>query len=140
MMSPPTDRERAPAPSRPPSAPWLQPRVVVPLMLLGSSFVMTLAWLGHLRFKELSFGLTVFLAWLLVLPEYMLNIGALRMGYGTYTGGQMAAFRLCSGVVCVALVSRFLLDEPLTPRKLVGFGIMVLAMALISTGRDEGRR
>jgi hypothetical protein len=41
-----------------------------------------------------------------VLPEYIL---ATRYGYGTYTGAQMAAFHLTSGVVFVAIVSRFVL-------------------------------
>ena len=110
----------------------------MPLMLVASSCIMALAWLGHLRFKkELSFAMATLAAWLIVLPEYGLNISALRRGYGTYTGAQMAAFRLCSGVVCVALVSRFVLGEALTLRKLLGFGIMIAAMALIASGKSD---
>lgn len=109
----------------------------VPLMLVASSAIMALAWLGHIRFKEeLALPSATFLAWLLVLPEYGLNIGALRMGYGKYTGGEMAAFRLCSGVVWIALVSRYVLDEALTPYKLVGFGLMCAAMWLIASSRS----
>lgn len=107
-------------------------RVMVPLMLFASSMIMALAWLGHLRFKQLSFGVAIPLAWLLVLPEYALNIAALRRGYGRYTGGQMAAFRLCSGVICVALVARVVLGEPLTTHKLIGFALMFVAMSLIA--------
>lgn len=101
-------------------------------MLCMSSAIMSLAWLGHLRFKELPFHIAIAFAWMVVAPEYLLNIAALRLGYGTYTGGRMAAFRLSSGVVCVALVSRFVLGEPMTPRKLVGFALMIVAMVLIS--------
>ncbi|HHH29528.1 MAG TPA: small multidrug resistance protein [Polyangiaceae bacterium] len=105
-------------------------------MLVGSSLIMALAWLGHLRLKnELSFASATLLAWLLVLPEYALNIKALRMGYGLYSGGQMAALRLASGVVAVAVVSRFVLNEALTLRKLLGFGVMILAMVLIVSKR-----
>jgi uncharacterized protein (DUF486 family) len=110
-------------------------------MLIASSGIMALAWLGHLRFRgELHFALAILFAWLLVLPEYAINIKALRMGYGIYTGGQMAAFRLCSGVVFVALVSRFLLGEPLTPRKLVGFGVMIVSMLLVASSRTVDTR
>ncbi len=101
-------------------------------MLFVSSVIMALAWLGHLRFKELPFVTAILLAWLIVLPEYILNIAAIRLGYGTWTGGAMAAFNLSSGVVCVALVSRYVLDEPFTPRKLVGFGLMLIAMLLVA--------
>ena len=106
--------------------------LLVPTMLFSSSTIMALAWLGHLKFKELPFVWATLLCWLLVLPEYLINISALRLGHNIYTGAQMAAFRLCSGVVCVALVSRFLLGEDLSIRKLCGFGLMVIAMALIA--------
>jgi uncharacterized protein (DUF486 family) len=52
-------------------------------------------------------------SWLLVLPEYVLNVAATRFGYGTYSGAQMASFHLAGGVVCVALVSHYLLGERL---------------------------
>ena len=113
-------------------------RLLVPLMLVGSSSIMALAWLGHLRFREqLSFAAAAALAWLLVLPEYALNISALRMGIRDYTGGQMAAFRLCAGVVCVAIVSRVVLGEMLTPTKILGFGLMFAAIVLIGSVRRE---
>jgi len=115
---------RAPA-SRPT---WL----VVPLMLSFASLFMAFAWIGHLRFKELPFLWALGLCWLLVLPEYALNVKAIRMGYRIYSGAQMAAFRLCSGVVFVALVARFVLNEELGVRQLVGFGVMFVAMLLIA--------
>ena len=111
--------------------------LLVPGMLLLSSFIMAIAWLGHLSFKdELNLITATALAWVIVLPEYALNIKALRLGYGVYTGAQMAAFRLCSGVVWVALVSRYMLDEPLTVKKGVGFGLMFVAMILIGSPRE----
>jgi len=109
---------------------------LVPLMLLTSSLIMAMAWLGHLRFKaELDLLTATFFAWMLVLPEYALNIKALRMGYGIYLAAQMAAFRLCAGVVWIALISRYVLGEELTAQKLVGFGIMMVAMVLVGSNR-----
>lgn len=108
------------------------PYLVVPSMLFLASTVMAFAWLGHLHFKqELSFWSATFFAWLLVLPEYALNIKALRLGYRRFSGGQMGAFRLCSGVICVTLVSCFYLGEVLTLQKLLGFGVIMLAVCLI---------
>jgi drug/metabolite transporter (DMT)-like permease len=60
------------------------------------------------------------------------------MGYRIYSGAQMAAFRLCSGVVFVALVARFVLNEELGGRQLMGFGVMFVAMLLIAF--PDGRR
>ena len=113
--------------------------VIVPLMLLSSSAIMATAWLGHLRFKEdLTFWMATLFAWLLVFPEYALNIMALRLGYRQFTGGQMGAFRLCTGVVCIAFVSHYVLGEQLTTQKLLGFGIMTLSMILISNSDGKG--
>ena len=106
-------------------------------MLIASSAVMALAWLGHLRFTNWPFAQAMLLCWLLVLPEYLLNISAIRFGYHVYSGTQMAAFRLCSGVVCVALVSAWVLGETLTGRQLLGFALMVIAMALISVRQHD---
>lgn len=106
--------------------------LIVPPMLFSSSMIMACAWLGHLKFSQLPFIWATLCCWLLVLPEYFLNILAIRLGHKIYTGAQMAAFRLSSGVVCVAIVSRLLLGEDLSIRKLFGFGLMIIAMVLIA--------
>lgn len=105
---------------------------IVAMMLFSSSLIMAFAWLGHLKFSQLPLIWATLCCWLLVLPEYLLNILAIRLGHKIYTGAQMAAFRLSSGVICVTLVSRVLLGEDLSTRKLFGLGLMIAAMALIA--------
>lgn len=113
-------------------------RITVYLMLMVSSAVIALAWLGHLAFADhLTFVEAMTISWLLVLPEYALNIAALRLGYHRLTGGQMAAFRLSAGVVCVALVSRFVLGEIFTLQRIVGFVLMGLAVLLIASKSER---
>jgi multidrug transporter EmrE-like cation transporter len=46
----------------------------------------------------------------------------------------MATFHLSFGVVCVALVSHFILGERLSATQLVGFGLLVVATVLITRG------
>lgn len=105
--------------------------IVVPMLLLLSSVIMALAWLGHLRFQHWRFGVALGASWLLVLPEYFLNVFATRWGHSVYTGAQMASLNLSSGVICVALVSHFVLGEELARRQWLGFGLMIVAIALI---------
>ena len=105
---------------------------LVPVFMLVASALMSLAWLGHLRYRDsIGFWTALAISWLLVLPEYVLNVAATRYGYGTYSGAQMATFHLAFGIVCVALVSRFVLGEPLTPRQLLGFALLVVGTVLI---------
>jgi uncharacterized protein (DUF486 family) len=94
---------------------------------------MALAWLGHLRFRDkIGFWTALGVSWLIVLPEYVLNVGATRFGYGTYNGAQMASFHLAFGVVCVALVARFVLGEHLGLFQLLGFVLLALGTVLIT--------
>ena len=113
--------------------------ILVPLMLVTSSVLMAFAWIGHLKYSDTwSFWTALGLSWLIVLPEYVLNVSATRLGLDVYSGAQMATFNLCSGVVCVALVSRFYLKESLTVWQLVGFGMMGVAIILITGGGGSG--
>jgi uncharacterized protein (DUF486 family) len=107
-------------------------------MLTLSSAIMAMAWLGHLKYKEdLSFLMAALFAWLLVLPEYLLNVSAIRWGVGLYQPSEMAAMNLSTGVVFIALVSHFMLGEELTIQKYIGFGLMIIAMLLISESKPS---
>jgi hypothetical protein len=109
--------------------------VLVPLCMLLAGALMSLAWLGHLRFRDsIGFGAALAISWLVVLPEYVLNVAATRYGYDTYSGAQMATYHLAFGVVCVALVSRFVLGERLTSTQMVGFALLAVAIVLITQG------
>ena len=106
--------------------------IVVPTMLFASGAFMATAWLGHLRIQQRGFWVALGLSWMIVLPEYVLNVLATRYGYGTFTGGQMAAMHLASGVVCVTLVSRFLLHERLGPQQWLGFALLGAGLCLLT--------
>jgi uncharacterized protein (DUF486 family) len=107
--------------------------VLVPLCMLLAGALMSLAWLGHLRFRDsIGFGAALAISWLIVLPEYVLNVAATRYGYDTYSGAQMATYHLAFGVVCVALVSRFVLGERLTSTQMVGFALLAVAIVLVT--------
>ena len=105
--------------------------VLVPIMLLLSSMIMAFAWLGHMRFRKRPFHVALIASWLMVLPEYLLNVSAFRWGREFYTGAQMAAFNMSAGVICVALVARMFLKERIRKRQWLGFALMALAVILI---------
>jgi uncharacterized protein (DUF486 family) len=107
-------------------------RVLVPALIFASGGIMAAAWLGHLRWKSsIGFWAALLASWCLVLPEYALNVFATRWGYGLFSGAQMAAIHLASGVLCVALVSRFVLGEELTFRHAAGFSFLAVGMVLL---------
>lgn len=112
--------------------------VLVPLMIALSGAFMSVAWLGHMRIKYMGFWVALGLSWMIVLPEYVLNVLATRYGHGYYTGAQMAGIHLASGVVCVTLVSRYLLGEDLHSRHLLGLAFLTIGMVLLLSDPPSG--
>lgn len=53
------------------------------------------------------------------------------MSHAIYTGEQMATIHLAGGVVCVAVVSRYVLGEPIGMRQLAEFALLIAAVWLI---------
>lgn len=105
--------------------------VLVPLMLLTAGLLMSFAWIGHLRFKSWNFLLALTVSWFLVLPEYLLNVFSVRWGREVFSGAQMAAMHLGSGVLFVTLIARLHLGETLRWSQYAGFALMGLAIVLI---------
>src|SRR5262245_43904027 len=106
-------------------------QLVVPVMIFASGAFMAIAWLAHLRIRHLGFWIALAMSWAIVLPEYVLNVTATRYGYGTFSGAQMAAMHLASGVVCVMIVSRVVLAETIGTRQVAGFGLLLIGMVLL---------
>lgn len=100
-------------------------------MLCVAGTLMAFAWIGHLKFKDWNFLTALGMSWLLVLPEYLLNVFSARWGREVFTGAQMASIHLAAGVVCVALVSKFYLGEPLNWYQIAGFIMMGASVLLI---------
>ncbi len=56
--------------------------LTVVLLLVASNTFMTIAWYGHLKFKQVALVTTIALSWLIALPEYALQVPANRLGHG----------------------------------------------------------
>ena len=59
------------------------------LLLLGSNVFMTLAWYGHLRFKEAPLAGVIVASWLIAFVEYCMAVPANRWGSAVYTTAQL---------------------------------------------------
>ncbi|MEM9410757.1 MAG: DMT family protein [Planctomycetota bacterium] len=103
----------------------------VPTLLFISSLLMAFAWLGHIRFRQKGFLFALLVSWFIVLPEYLLNIFAIRWGVDTFQPSEMAAMNLSSGVVCVAIVASFFLGERLNAKQVAGFVLLGLGVVLV---------
>jgi hypothetical protein len=58
-------------------------------LLIASNLFMTLAWYGHLKYKQHGLWKVILVSWLIALPEYCLQVPANRWGHGQFTAYQL---------------------------------------------------
>ena len=111
------------------------------LLVLSNTF-MTLAWYGHLKFKEMKWsenlGLiaVVFVSWGIALFEYCFQVPANRLGFkengGPFTLIQLKVIQeVITLTVFVIFSLLFFKNETLRWNHLVGFVFLVLAVFFI---------
>lgn len=113
------------------------------LLLLGSNTFMTLAWYGHLKWKNYplfqnKFGIAgiILASWGIAFFEYVLMVPANRFG-SRETGGPFDLFQLkllqeVISIVVFAVVVLFLFrGEAMNWRYMTAFGLMIAALALV---------
>ena len=106
----------------PMTSPYLLPIV----LLLGSNIFMTLAWYGHLRFKEQPLMLVVLAAWGIAFVEYWMAVPANRWGSEVYTTAQLKTIQEVITLVVFAAFSVLYLKEPFTWNYAIGFAFIAI--------------
>jgi uncharacterized protein (DUF486 family) len=101
-------------------SPYLRPI----LLLVGSNVFMTLAWYGHLRFKETPLILVIFVAWLIAFIEYCLAVPANRYGSAIYTAAQLKTMQEVITLLVFAGFSILYLNQPITWNYAIGFALI----------------
>ncbi len=112
----------------------VSPKVLPILMLLGSNIFMTLAWYGHLRFRQLSLTAVIFAAWGIALVEYCLAVPANRWGNAVYSTAQLKTMQEVITLLVFAGFSIFYLKEAITWNHVVGFALIAAGAFFIFRG------
>lgn len=113
----------------------------VGLLVLSNSF-MTLAWYGHLKFKQLpalhNLGLffVILISWSIAFFEYCFQVPANRIGYQAYGGPfQLVQLKVIQEavtlVVFVIFSMTFFKNETFKLNHLIGFLFLILAVYFI---------
>jgi hypothetical protein len=63
--------------------------MITALLLFISNIFMTLAWYGHLKFKDKPLGLVIVASWALAFFEYLFQVPANRLGSARFTLAQL---------------------------------------------------
>ena len=111
-------------------------------LLILSNIFMTLAWYGHLKFKELKWfenlGLIaiIFISWGLALFEYFFQVPANKIGYkengGPFTLMQLKVIQEVITLITFTIFSLlFFKNETFRWNHAIGFAFLVLAVYFI---------
>lgn len=111
------------------------------LLILSNAF-MTLAWYGHLKFKEMKWSQSlplitiILISWGIALFEYLLQVPANRIGFKGYGGPfSLLQLKVIQEVVTLAVFVVFSLvffkNESFRMNHLIGFVFLVLAVYFI---------
>ena len=115
--------------------------VTILLLTLSNAF-MTLAWYGHLKFKDMKWSenlplLTIILiSWGIALFEYVLQVPANRIGFKDYGGPfSLVQLKVIQEVITLTVFVIFSLiffkSETFRLNHLIGFIFLVLAVYFI---------
>ncbi|MEA2937325.1 MAG: uncharacterized protein QOC56_829 [Alphaproteobacteria bacterium] len=102
----------------------VSPAVLPILLLIGSNVFMTLAWYGHLRFKEAPLPAVILVAWAIAFIEYCMAVPANRWGNAVYTTAQLKTIQEVITLLVFAGFSVLYLKEPMTWNYAVGFALV----------------
>jgi uncharacterized protein (DUF486 family) len=100
------------------------------LLLLASNTFMTVAWYGHLRFRNLPLPLVVLASWGIALFEYVLMVPANRIGYRVLSAYQLKVIQEVVTLVVFMAFAMLWLGERPQPRYLVSFGLIFAAVVV----------
>ena len=75
------------------------------VLLTVSNIFMTIAWYGHLKYKEAPLMRVVVICWLIAFVEYCFQVPANRIGHETFTAVQLKTIQEIVTLVVFAIFS-----------------------------------
>ena len=94
------------------------------VLLVFSNLFMTLAWYGHLKFKQAPLLTVIMVSWGIALVEYCLAVPANRIGHGAYSAAELKTIQEVITLIVFAGFSVLYLKEALGWNHLAGFALI----------------
>lgn len=100
-------------------------------LLIVSNVFMTVAWYGHLRYKNSALWIVILVSWLIAFVEYCFQVPANRFGHEVYNVVQLKTIQEVITLIIFSIFSVLYLKEQFKWNYLVGFIFIVLAVFFI---------
>jgi uncharacterized protein len=101
-------------------------------LLLVSNIFMTIAWYGHLRFRQTALWTVVVISWMIAFFEYCFQVPANRIGFNAgLTGAQLKTIQEIITLTVFVVFASIYLHEPIRWNVVAGFLFIAIGATLI---------
>ena len=101
------------------------------LLLTISNIFMTIAWYGHLKYKDSPLWIVILASWGIAFVEYCFQVPANRIGHYQFSAAQLKTIQEVITLVVFCVFSVVYLKEELKWNYIAGFAMMVGAVFVI---------
>ncbi len=101
------------------------------LLLLVSNVFMTIAWYGHLKFRQEALWKVILVSWLIAFVEYCFQVPANRIGSYQFTTPQLKVIQEVLTLVVFSVFSVVYLKEGMRWNYLIAFLFMIGAVYFV---------
>ena len=101
------------------------------ILLTVSNIFMTIAWYGHLKFKESPLWMAILISYGIAFVEYCFQVPANRIGHYQFTAAQLKTMQEVITLVVFCVFSVVYLKEPVKANYVVGFVLIIVAVFII---------
>lgn len=102
--------------------------MITAFLLFLSNIFMTLAWYGHLKFKDKPLWLVIVVSWALAFFEYLFQVPANRIGSDRFTLAQLKVMQECITIVVFTVMVGLLFRQMPRWNNIVSFLLIVAAV------------
>jgi uncharacterized protein len=114
--------------------PGLWPYLAPIMLLFCSNLFMTMAWYGHLKFKEVPLVTVVLISWGIAFVEYCFAVPANRIGNAVYSPAELKTIQEVITLIVFAGFTAVYFNEPLSWTQGMGFALIGLGAVLVFRG------
>lgn len=101
------------------------------LLLICSNIFMTIAWYGHLKYRQSSIFLVILISWGIAFLEYCFQVPANRIGSYEFSLVQLKTIQEIITLIVFCVFSYFYFDIKIGINQVIGFLFLVLASYFI---------
>jgi hypothetical protein len=101
------------------------------VLLTVSNIFMTIAWYGHLKFKDTALWIVILVSWGIAFVEYCFQVPANRWGHAQFTAAQLKTMQEVITLVVFSVFSIVYLKEEFKWNYLVGFLLIIGAVFFV---------